>query len=56
MIKIITRRTNDLSYFTNDQALELEGIRDGAPGWWLRGDGDLENPHCLLYTSDAADE
>ena len=47
MIKIITRRTNDLSYFTNDQALELEGIRDGAPGWWLRGDGDLENPQVL---------
>ncbi len=28
-----------MRYFTDDHALELEGVTNG-PGWWLRGDGD----------------
>lgn len=34
------RRSNDVSYFTNDDARELDTLRDGGPGWWLRGQGD----------------
>ncbi len=46
MIRVMTRRSHDVSYFTDDRALEIEGLRDGGPGWWLRGSGD---------TSDARD-
>jgi len=40
MIRVVARRSNDVSYFTNDPALELDGLRDGGAGWWLRGRGD----------------
>jgi len=39
VLRIFSRRSNDVSYFTDDHALELEGLQSG-PGWWLRGDGD----------------
>ncbi|MGA2433099.1 MAG: relaxase domain-containing protein [Acidimicrobiales bacterium] len=39
MLRIFSRRSSDVSYFTDDHALELEGMLDG-PGWWLRGEGD----------------
>jgi hypothetical protein len=42
MLRLFTRRTNDVTYFTNDPAFELDGLRPGAAGWWLRGHGD---PH-----------
>jgi hypothetical protein len=31
-----------VSYFTDDYALELEGLRHEA-GWWLRGEGDVRS-------------
>ena len=40
MLRVLVRRTTDVDYFTLDGAHELDGIRDGGPGWWLRGDGD----------------
>lgn len=40
MLRILTRRSNDVTYFTSDRALELDGVRDGGPGWWLRGAGN----------------
>jgi hypothetical protein len=44
MLRLFVRRSNDVSYFTNDPAHELDSLRDGGPGWWLRGDGDTRNP------------
>ena len=43
MLRILIRRSNDVAYFTSDHALELEGVREGGPGWWLRGDGDTRS-------------
>ncbi len=43
MFRLLPRRSNDVTYFTNDPALELEGLREGDPGWWLRGDGDTRD-------------
>lgn len=51
------RRSHDVTYFTQDPALELEGLRRGDPGWWLRGDGDTHDPHevsRVLQTSERA--
>src|ERR1700722_13294551 len=47
MIRVIPRRSNDVSYFTNDRALEIEGLRDGEAGWWLRGAGDARDPRSV---------
>ena len=44
MLRIFTRRSNDVAYFTDDRAHELDGLRDGGPGWWLRGEGDVRKP------------
>jgi hypothetical protein len=55
MIKVLSRRSNDVSYFTDDRALELEGLREGGPDWWLRGDGDGSDPRsvaAVLRTSE----
>jgi hypothetical protein len=43
LLRLFVRRSNDVDYFTNDPAYELEGLRDGAPGWWLRGSGDTRS-------------
>jgi len=40
VLRVMIRRTNDLSYFTEDRAAELDGLRSGGPGWWWRGEGD----------------
>ncbi len=37
------RHSNDVTYFTKDAALELDGMRDGGPGWWIRGEGDTRD-------------
>jgi hypothetical protein len=47
MIRVLSRRSNDVSYFTEDRALEIEGLRDGEPGWWLRGAGDVRDPRTV---------
>jgi hypothetical protein len=43
VIRLMPRRSNDVTYFTRDGALELEGLREGAPGWWLRGGGNTRD-------------
>jgi hypothetical protein len=43
VLRLFARRSNDVNYFTRDDALEIDGLRDGEPGWWLRGDGDSHN-------------
>lgn len=58
MLRIFTRRSRDVSYFTGDRALELDGVRDGGPGWWLRGSGDCVSAsdvaHVLTGTERSA--
>jgi hypothetical protein len=44
MFRVLARRSNDVTYFTNDAAREIDGLRAGGPGWWLRGDGDTRDP------------
>jgi hypothetical protein len=43
VLRLFVRRSRDVSYFTNDPALELDGVRDGDAGWWLRGSGDTRD-------------
>ena len=47
MIRVLPRRSNDVRYFTDDRALEIEGLRDGGPGWWMRGEGDVADPRAV---------
>lgn len=57
VLRLLPRRSNDVTYFTNDAAHELDGLRDAGPGWWLRGDGDTRDPQNVsrtLVTSDRA--
>ena len=44
LLRIFVRRSNDVRYFTDDLARELDGLRAGGPGWWLRGRGDTRDP------------
>ena len=50
MIRLMPRRSNDVTYFTRDAAREIEGLRDGDPGWWLRGGGDTRDPRDVART------
>jgi hypothetical protein len=53
----MARRTSDVRYFTNDRSAELDGLREGGPGRWLRGAGDLTNPEDVgrvFTTTDRA--
>ena len=43
VVRLLARRSSDVSYFTRDSALEIDGLRDGGPGWWLRGSGDTRS-------------
>jgi len=55
MIHVSSIRNNDPRYFTSDRALELDGIRLGGAGWWIRGEGDTEDPDAIrkvLTTTD----
>ncbi len=40
MLRLFVRRSDDVRYFTDDRAREIDGLREGGPGRWLRGDGD----------------
>jgi hypothetical protein len=44
MFRVLARRSNDVTYLTNDAAREIEGLREGGPGWWLRGEGNTKDP------------
>jgi hypothetical protein len=57
VLRLLPRRSNDVTYFTNDAAHELDGLRAGGPGWWLRGHGDTRDPRDVarvLETTDRA--
>lgn len=43
VVRLFARRSNDVDYFTRDGALELDGLRAGEAGWWLRGSGDTRS-------------
>ncbi len=47
MIHVASFNSSDPSYFTQDKALELDGIRPAEAGWWLRGSGDTEDPDVV---------
>ncbi len=47
MLRILARRSRDVRYFTEDPARELDGVRAGGPGWWLRGDGDTRDARVV---------
>ena len=57
VLRIFARRSGDVRYFTDDHALELEGLNEG-PGWWLRGTGDTRRDRdvvqVLAHTNRAA--
>lgn len=36
MLRVFVRRSRDATYLTRDPALELDGVREGGPAWWLR--------------------
>lgn len=57
VLRLLPRRSNDVTYFTGDAARELDGVRRGGPGWWLRGAGDTSDPTSVervLVTSERA--
>ncbi len=41
MLRLLVRRSRDISYLSDDRALELDGVREGPAQWWIRGSGDL---------------
>ncbi len=43
MIRVYSRTQANPQYFTKDRAAELEGVRDGPAGRWLRGTGPLDD-------------
>jgi hypothetical protein len=51
VIKVMTRRSRDLSYLVEDPARELEGLRDGPALWWPRRDETVREPEQVLSTS-----
>jgi hypothetical protein len=51
----MVRRSRDVSYLTNDPALELDGVREGPAQWWWRGTGDVsrsDDAQRVLSTSE----
>ncbi len=51
MIRILPRRSNDVSYLTDDPAREIEGVRDGEAMWWWRAEGDARRADDILRGS-----
>ena len=43
MIRVYARTQSNPAYFTGDRAEELDGVRDGPAGRWLRGSGPLSD-------------
>ena len=42
MIRIVARHSLDASYYVADESLELDGVRHGPPGHWIRGSGPID--------------
>lgn len=53
MLRIVARRSRDVRYFTEDPALEIDGLRAGPAGWWLRGGGDTSDASVVGGVLDA---
>lgn len=49
MIRIVTRRSRDVTYLTNDPAWEIADARGATAGWFLRGAGD---PHQAVDVAE----
>ncbi len=47
MLRLLPRRSPDVTYLVRDGARELDGVREGDPGWWLRGAGDPRDPDVV---------
>ena len=43
MIRLVVRRSRDISYLSSDRALEIDDVRPGPAHWWLRGVGDVNS-------------
>ncbi len=55
MVRVMPRRSRDVSYLHDDQALEIDGLRHGPAPWWLRGEGDVgrsDDVASVLTTSE----
>jgi hypothetical protein len=55
LLRLFVRRSNDVNYFTDDPAHELDGLREGEPGWWLRGSGDTRAPGDVRRVFDTTE-
>ena len=44
MLRVIIRRSRDISYLRDDRGEEIEGVREGPAPWWIRGGGDVGRP------------
>lgn len=56
MVRLLPRTGTDVSYYLNDPAAELDGVRSGPAGRWLRGDGpvDSDRVEAVLRTTPRA--
>ena len=57
MLRAIIRRSDAVDYLVDDEALELEGVRDAGAARWLRGVGnqhDARDVKRVLTTTDRA--
>ena len=57
MLRVLVRRSRDVSYLTEDPARELEGVREGPAQWWWRPPSDprrLDDARGTLRTSERA--
>jgi hypothetical protein len=55
MLRILVRRSTDVSYLVDDHALELDGLREGPAQWSLRDDGanrERDDVHSVLRSSE----
>ena len=43
MLRVLPKSTRSATYYVRDQALELEGVREGAAAYWLRGSGVIDD-------------
>jgi TrwC relaxase len=48
VLRLFVRRSRDVSYLTSDRARELDGVREGGPQWWIRGDGERRHAEDAL--------
>jgi len=44
VLHIAVRRSTDVTYLTSDPGAEIDGLRAGPPGYWLRGEGRAHDP------------